>query len=402
MGPCASRSTAASFGDVHVEGLFAAADGGRERAGGPSPHPRLIMVSPRYHPFTGGLETHVHEVATRLAARGWTVTVVTADEGGELPPAERREDVEIRRAPAWRHLGDVQCSPRLPALLAAAGGDVVHVQGIHTLVPVLALRALRRGPLPYLVSFHTGGHSSAIRNAIRPLQWGALRGPLTAAAGLVAVSEFEAGLFARSLHLPRSRFSVVPNGFELPPLTAPPAGGPPVLVSLGRLERYKGHHRAIGAMATVWAARPDAELQIVGGGPDERRLRRLAARSPRPDQIRFRNFPPDRRRQLAELIASSSLVVLLSEYEAHPVAVMEAVGLGRRVLVADNTGLAEIAGRGLARAIPLRRGDAEIGAAMLEELRRPPVSPAPRLPDWDVCTDRLAALYRRIAGRATA
>lgn len=358
------------------------------------------MVSPRYHPFTGGLETHVHEVATRLAARGWRVTVVTADAGGELPPAERSDGVEIRRAPAWRHLGDVQYSPRLPGLLASVEGDVVHVQGIHTLVPVLALRALRRGAVPYLVSFHTGGHSSPLRNAIRPLQWSALRGPLAGAAGLVAVSEFEAGLFARSLRLPRERFSVIPNGFELPRITAPPAGGPPVLVSLGRLERYKGHHRAIAAMATVWAARPDAELHIVGGGPDEGRLRRLAARSPRPAQIRLRSFPPDRRRQLAELIASSALVVLLSEYEAHPVAVMEAVGLGRRVLVADNTGLSEIAGQGLARAIPLDRSDAEIGAAMLTELSRPPVSPVPALPDWDACTDRLAALYERVAERA--
>ena len=31
---------------------------------------RLLMVTPRYFPLMGGVETHVHEVARRLARRG--------------------------------------------------------------------------------------------------------------------------------------------------------------------------------------------------------------------------------------------------------------------------------------------------------------------------------------------
>jgi glycogen(starch) synthase len=44
----------------------------------------VLMVSARYLPFTGGTETHVHEVGTRLAAAGHAVTVLTADQIGRV------------------------------------------------------------------------------------------------------------------------------------------------------------------------------------------------------------------------------------------------------------------------------------------------------------------------------
>src|SRR5439155_19847163 len=62
---------------------------------------RVAMVTPRYHPVTGGVETHVHEVATRLAARGVEVTVLTADSSGRLPACERLDGVLVRRRRAW-------------------------------------------------------------------------------------------------------------------------------------------------------------------------------------------------------------------------------------------------------------------------------------------------------------
>src|SRR5262249_45777190 len=55
-----------------------------------SPPPlRLLMVTPRYLPETGGAEIHVHEVATRLADAGVDVTVLTTDRHGTLPARER-------------------------------------------------------------------------------------------------------------------------------------------------------------------------------------------------------------------------------------------------------------------------------------------------------------------------
>jgi hypothetical protein len=37
------------------------------------------------------------------------------------------------------------------------------------------MAASRRASLPYLVTFHAGGHSSRVRNSVRGLQWRVLR-----------------------------------------------------------------------------------------------------------------------------------------------------------------------------------------------------------------------------------
>ena len=47
---------------------------------------------------------------------------------------------------------------------------------------------------------------------------------------------------------------------------------------------------------------------------------------------------------MAEELSQAALVVLLSEYETHPIAVLEAVALGRPALVAATSGLSESSG----------------------------------------------------------
>src|SRR5206468_1420513 len=93
------------------------------------------------------------------------------------------------------------------------------------------------------------------------------------------------------------------------------------------------------------------------------------------------------------------LVVLLSEGESHPVAVMEALAMRRPVLVANTSGLSELADRGLVRAIPLRSRPEEVAAAIQRELRDPLVPPALDLPTWDDCAAKLLRVYEDVAGR---
>ncbi len=69
--------------------------------------------------------------------------------------------------------------------------------------------------------------------------------------------------------------------------------------------------------------------------------------------VTFTSFGERERGELGALVRSSDVVVLLSEYEANPVAVMEALALGRKVVVADTSGLTELATNGYATAVPL-------------------------------------------------
>jgi len=57
---------------------------------------------------------------------------------------------------------------------------------------------------------------------------------------------------------------------------------------------------------------------------------------------------------MASVLSTADLVVLLSEYEAHPVAVMEALALGRRVLTSDTSGFAELAQKGLTQTVSFK------------------------------------------------
>ncbi|MBO0684344.1 MAG: glycosyltransferase family 4 protein [Candidatus Dormibacteraeota bacterium] len=366
----------------------------------------VAMVTPRFHPAVGGVETHVQEVATRLAARGFQVTVVTADSSRGLPARAEIDGLHVMRFPASSRLGDLTWAPGIRRAVAGGGWDLVHIQCVHTLVPVLAMSGARRAGLPCVVTFHTGGHTSGLRSALRPLQWRLQRPLLAEAAALVAVSEFEAGLFQKALGLGPERFSVIPNGFDLPAASldghrgaAGPGQGRPLIISIGRLERYKGHHRAIAALPAVLRVHPEAELRIVGTGPYQQRLRQTADAVGVASHVRFVSFPPERRAELGRLVASADLVTLLSEYEANPVAVMEAVGLGRRVLVASTSGLRELAQRGLADEVPLKAPDWKIGEVMAGLLCRPEPATAPQLPSWDECADRLAAVYREVLHR---
>jgi glycosyltransferase involved in cell wall biosynthesis len=105
---------------------------------------------------------------------------------------------------------------------------------------------------------------------------------------------------------------------------------------------------------------------------------------------------------MADLMASAGLVVLFSDYEAHPVAVMEALSLRRPVLVRDTSGLRELAEKGLCRAIPASAGPEQAALAMAEELSgHRNIADAP-LPDWDTCAKALGEVYRDVAHRSLA
>lgn len=363
---------------------------------------RVLMATPRFFPETGGVETHVYETARRLVAAGVEVTVLSTDTSGELSPHETIEGVPVVRVRAHPRGRDYRLAPALGRVVRSQDWDLIHIQSYHTLVaPHVMLSALRAG-IPYVLSFHAGGHSARLRSAARPLQQRLLGPLLRRADRLVVLADFEAGLYGGRLGVPRERFVSVPNGADLPDIPAaerrPTEAG--LIASVGRLERYKGHHRAIEALPAVLRRRPDARLWIAGTGPYEAELRRTAARLGVAERVEIRAIPAGDRRAMADEVSCASLVVLLSDFETHPIAALEAIALGRRVLVADTSGLSELADRGLARGIPLESSPEAVSIAMIEEMSRPPLEHPPAIPSWDECARRLEDVYRDVLGGA--
>lgn len=362
---------------------------------------RILMVTARYLPFTGGTETHVHEVATRLSRLGHSVTILTSDPTGRLPPRETVANLTVIRVRAWPRHGDLYFAPAVFREAAMGKWDLMHIQGYHTFVAPFGMIAAVRSAVPFVLTFHSGGHSSRLRNAARGIQSRVLRPLVMRAARLIAVSKFEADAFSRHMGVDRDSFEVVPNGAELPP-AAPSAldDGEALVVSVGRLERYKGHHRAITAMPRLLEQVPNARLRIVGRGPYEAELRKLTSRLGLENRVTIAGVPPGDRTAMASLLSNASLLVLLSDYEAHPVAVMEGLSVGLPAVVTATSGLAELADRNLALAVPLDAGPEVIAGAMARRLAEPrTAAPSVKLPNWDGCTDRIQAIYRSVIDR---
>lgn len=361
---------------------------------------RVLMVTPRSPLLQGGVERHVMEVGRRIAAAGQDVEVLCSDPGGPPVRVERRDDVEIRSVKAYPAERDWCLAPRLWPEIKRASPDIVHVQSYHTLVaPLAMLRALILR-VPYVVTFHGGGHSLGHRNSARRLQRRLLRPLLRRAARLIAVARFEIEEYGEELGVPAERFVLIPNGTDLSfgagERRAPRPGEPPVLATVGRLERYKGHHLVIAAFPEVLRRHPDARLLVVGKGPYEAELRAQAEELGIAAQVEFTSTPPDRPEAMAALLAEVPLVVLMSEFETHPLVALEAAAAGCRLVVADASGLGELAAEGLARPVPLTVEPGALATVIDEELARTDPAPMPKLSSWDDCAASLLQLYREV------
>ena len=143
---------------------------------------------------------------------------------------------------------------------------------------------------------------------------------------------------------------------------------------------------------------PDARLRIVGVGPYESTLQKMAWQLGVADTLEIRPIPPGDGNGLASLIARADLVTLLSEHEAQGLAVMEALTLRRPVLVAGTSALQEL--RPWPRmSDPLESTPEEVATAVISQLRQPLVPRKVVLPTWDACVAGLLALYRDVVRR---
>ncbi|MEM7273615.1 MAG: glycosyltransferase family 4 protein [Actinomycetota bacterium] len=396
---------------------------------------QVLMVSARFAPFVGGTEIHTGQVSAELVRRGHRVTVLTTDLAGTLPEQEWVDGVEVVRVRAYPRRSDLYYAPGLRKLIDDPRWDLVHVQGYHTAVAPLALRAAQRHGHPTALTFHSGGHSSRLRNLIRPIQVRVLKPYLLQARALIGVSRFEAELFSRRIGISQDRIAVIPNGVDRPKTGSSPDGeqtpaptaepdvvdpgpvdprsaaeasgcGPDdkIILSAGRLVRYKGHHRMIKAMPKILADEPRARLLILGQGPYESSLRRLVDRLGIADRVTFDSVPSDERDRLEALFRSASVAVVLSDYESHGMVAHEAIDVGLPLVVLDRSALGELAASGAARAVPPRATRQEVAEIVLRCLaeeatsarRSSPRSTPANGVTWPEITDRLEGLYRRV------
>ena len=110
----------------------------------------------------------------------------------------------------------------------------------------------------------------------------------------------------------------------------------PLLVSVGALIERKGQDLAIGALAQL----PEAQLLLIGNGPDERHLRNLARDMRAEDRVHFLGSVDHD--QLPVILSAADAMVLPSAAEGLANAWVEALACGTPIIIADAGGAREL------------------------------------------------------------
>ena len=301
---------------------------------------RSLLLAASFPPALGGIETLLYQTNRRLR----DPPVVVAPAPAAAPDLEvQRVRTDFAARLAYRALWKLHPSLHYlqafwrPAFAAAAQSRPDVIQAGHIYLAPLARVLARRLRRPYLVYAYGQEVWHAGRRMGQPALDRRLRsGALRAAERVLVPGAFTESLLTDWL-VPPERVVRVPFGAEPQPATDPPSGC--TLLSVARLVPRKGIDTVIRSLSTL----PDAvKYRVVGRGPDEQRLRELAAEHGVGDRVTFRGRLDDA--ALAEEYRRCALFVLPArrtpdgELEGYGLVYFEAAAWGRPVIAGRSGG----------------------------------------------------------------
>ena len=328
-----------------------------------------------------GAERQVILLGQELRNRGWHVSMVALSGDGSAARAELAAggmdflSLEMRKG-----LADPRGWMRFHGWLRREAPEIVHAHLPHAAWMARWSRLL--APVPVLIdTIHTPDTGTLGRRlGYRLSGWLSDR--------TSAVSNGAAQAWRSSHMVPTRRLIVVPNGVDVE-RWRPDAGarndlrqrmgfgGEFLWFTAGRLDPVKDYPTLLHAMMEIPGS---ARLVIAGEGPEEERLRRLAAKNGLGSRVRFLGFQPDVR----PWMQAADAFVLASRWEGLPMTLLEAgacalpavatdVSGSREVVIDGSTGFLARAGDPLALGSAMKRMmclDAEVRSAMGQMARR--------------------------------
>lgn len=160
---------------------------------------------------------------------------------------------------------------------------------------------------------------------------------------VLAPSEYACRKACEAYDIDPARTRVVSNGLDLEAWTPlPPATGRPTVTAAARLIQRKGLDLLVNAWPLVRRSQADARLEIIGDGPERRRLEALT------DQLGIRssvNFAGVlSQSELRKRLAETHVFCFPSRQEAFGLAMLEAMASRRAVVATREASLPEVAG----------------------------------------------------------
>jgi rhamnosyl/mannosyltransferase len=291
---------------------------------------RILHLGKYYPPVRGGIETVVETMCRGDAT--WADAHALVVNRARTTTSEVRDGVHVRRVGSVGTFGAVTVAPTLPVWLRRTDADVLV---LHEPNPMALLAyGLARPAMPLVVYFHA--------EVVRPwwqyrlLYEPLLRFALRRASRIVVSSP--PMLNAAPLAPYQSKCAVVPLGLQAGRHDGSGTAsdrarrfarrlGRPTILFVGRLVAYKGVAVLIRAMQGL-----EADLAILGDGPERAVLERLARTVGVADRVRFLGELPDD--DLVAWYHACDLFVLpsVTRQETFGMVLLEAMACGKPVV----------------------------------------------------------------------
>jgi PEP-CTERM/exosortase A-associated glycosyltransferase len=331
---------------------------------------RILHVLDHSLPLHSGYTFRTRAILKAQIARGWTVAGVTGPRFNDVAPDPATIDEltffrtpKPRAAPSpigdWREMRAL--AKRLDAAITEWRPDILHAHS-PALNGLAALGVARRRQLPLIYEIRAFWEDAAVGNGtgregtpryrlIRALETHVAR---KADAVAVICEGLRSDLMARGID--GGKVMVSPNGVDLELFGDPPPPdlelgerlgliGKDVVGFIGSFYDYEGLDDLIAGMPMLVAARRDAHLLLVGGGPMEAALRAQAEGSPVRDHIHFVGRVPhqevERYYSLIDILAYPRKAMRLTDLVT-PLKPLEAMAQRRLVAASDVGGHREL------------------------------------------------------------
>ncbi len=327
---------------------------------------RIAMIGQKGLPATfGGVERHVEEVGSRLAARGHEVVVFSRT---TYAPERLREyrGMRVRNLPTVRrkHLDAIVHSALATVVATLGRFDIIHYHAVGPGIPALLPRLAAGAKVVLTVhglDAERAKWGTAARAVLRTAEWLSALVPDATVVVSRSLADHYRIRYGRATHY-------IPNGVEEP--TPRPPGealrrlgleGRPYLLFVGRLVPEKAPDLLIRAFRGVPG---DIRLVLAGGSSftDDyvRSLQKLAAADPRVVLAGYVHGAA-----LEELYSNATAFVLPSLLEGLPLTLLEAASYGTPVVVSDIPPHVEVVGEEAPGRRVVPAGDQEALASAL-------------------------------------
>lgn len=323
--------------------------------------PKALLFYRNFYPLTGGIETALVEIFSRLFAKGWTVDAITRKKG-ELLPAENVKGITVRR-----FKNSIYSTPLIINVLGFNKYDFVYfnnfeiLPGVFVYPWILLLKLF--GKKRFKVVYSSQGLLNIDKESYAGLKMNVKR-IIDITVGVFLINRTVDRIFAVSEH-EKSRIieagikptivEVIHNGVNDEAFTYADAEVSPeckelvkslgnYIVQLGRIDRVKNYDAAIRALAYA-----DKNIQYVIMGPEQdveyrAELEKLATDIGVQERVKFigAHYGADK----FYILKNSRALIHLSKAEGFCLSVLEGMSQGCPCIVSKHPSLTEMVNDG--------------------------------------------------------